>query len=170
MLFKVAVGALLIVAVVGPLQACPVKKLAHVTREPLGGYTKLELAVRDVRTAEGGLWRIYFRHDGVPHSIVRIDFGETGQKQIRASFVGPHSFGMVVTTLRYDAPLDSHRQTRISERSSTEYLFCGKDDLIYVPVNPEDEASALESIRQAKSLRARLLNSEEIEPYLKRLR
>jgi hypothetical protein len=80
MLFKVAVGALLIVAVVGPLQACPVKKLAHVTREPLRRYTKLELAVRDVRTGEGGLWRIYFRHDGVPHSIVRIDFGETRPK------------------------------------------------------------------------------------------
>jgi hypothetical protein len=90
------------------------------------------------------------------HSLVRTDFGETGQSQRRASFVDKRTFGIVVTTLQYDAPISPKRPVRIVDRISTEYFFCDDSSVVHVPANPEDELSALAAIRKAKAERATL--------------
>jgi hypothetical protein len=81
----------------------PIDKIVHATREPLGKYQKTEISALELRSTEGGVWHIYGKRDGALHSLVRTDFGETGQLQTRASFVDKCTFGIVVTTLEYDA-------------------------------------------------------------------
>jgi hypothetical protein len=170
MLRALAVQALLSIAAAAPLLACPIEKIAHATREPLDRFKKIEVEARKWRSLEGGHWLIYLRQDGVPHSIVRIDYGETGQWQVRVSFVDKQTFGIVVTTLRYDAPIDPSRQARVVESVSTEAFFCDKSNLVYVQANPHDELSALAAIREAKAQKAMLFEAEEIAQYLKHFR
>jgi hypothetical protein len=170
MLRTVAVLAALSIATAGPLLACPIEKIAHATREPLDRFKKIEVDAREWRSLEGGHWLIYLRHNGVPHSIVRIDYGETGQRQMRASFVDKHTFGIVITTLKYDEPINAERQVQVVESVSTQFLFCHKSNIVYLQANPQDEASALAAIREAKAERTMLFNAEEIATYLKGLR
>jgi hypothetical protein len=170
MLRQVAVQALLGIATAGPLLSCPIEKIAHATREPLDRYKKTEISAREVHSLEGAVWQVYLRNDGALHSIVRLDFGEMGQMQTRASFVAADTFGIVVTTLKYDAPIDPNRRVRIAERSSTAFYFCDGSNVVYLPANPQEDASAPEAMRRAKWLRAMIFNSQEIAPYLKRVR
>src|SRR5262245_17356908 len=104
MLRQAAALALLSIATSGPLMACPIEKILQATREPLGRYKKIEVSAREVRSLEGAVWHVHLRRDGAPHSIVRTDFGESGQRQTCASFLDRHTFGIVVTTLKYEVP------------------------------------------------------------------
>ncbi len=139
-------------------------------REPLGTYKKTEVDAREVRSTEGGVWYVYHKGDGALHSIVRVDFGETGQVQRRASFVDRHASGVVVTGLRYDRPIDPKRPVRVVERTSKEYFFCDGSNVGYPQANPRDDASALAANREAKAEKSMLFSSEEIAPYLEGLR
>jgi hypothetical protein len=103
-------------------------------------------------------------------ALQALFFGESGQTQIRASFVDKHTFGIVVTTLEYDAPIYAKGPVRVVERVSTECFFCDKRNVVYVPAYPQDELSALAAIGKAKAERAMLLNTKEVAPYLKGLR
>jgi hypothetical protein len=165
-----ALQPLLALATAGSLLACPIDKIAQATREPLGTYEKTEVDVLEYRSTDGGVWHIYRKRDGALHSVVRTDFGETGQLQTRISFVDKHTFGIVVTTLRYDAPIYLKDQVQVVERVSTEYLLCDKSNVVYVPASPQDESSALAAIRKAKEERAMLFGAKEIAPYLKDIR
>jgi hypothetical protein len=52
---------------------------------------------------EGGLWDIYLRADNTSHSIIRRDFGETGQRKIRATFLTKDEFAVISTIMRYNS-------------------------------------------------------------------
>jgi hypothetical protein len=169
MLIRLVVQVLTAIATAGPLLSCPIEKIAHVTREPLGEFKKIEVDARKWRSLEGGVWKVHLRQDGVPHSIVRIDYGETGQRQVRASFVDKHAFGLVVTSLRYDAPISADRAVKVVERTSTEFFFCGSH-VGLLQAKPKDDANTLAAIRGAQGEKSMLFASQEIAPYLERLK
>jgi hypothetical protein len=160
----------LALATAGALLACPIDRIAQATREQLGIYEKTEVGALENHSTEGGTWHIYRKRNGALHSIVRTDYGETGQRQTRISFVDKHTFGIVVTTLRYDAPIYLKDEVQVVERVATEYFFCDKSNVVYVPASLQDEPSALAAIRKAKEERALLFDAKEIAPHLKHLR
>ncbi len=166
----IAVLVLSSIATAGPLMACPIEKIVQATLEPLGRHKKIEVSAREVRSLEGAVWHVYHRRDGALHSIVRTDFGESGQRQTRASFLDRRTFGIVVTILKYDAPIGAKAQVQVAERSSTEFFFCDGSNIVYLPANPQEEANALAAIRRAKDERRMLFSAEEIAPYLNSVR
>jgi hypothetical protein len=170
MLTRLVAQVLIAIATAGPLLSCPIGKIAHAARAPLDSYKKTAVEAREVRSTEGGAWYIYHKADGALHSIVRVDYGETGQFQMRASFLDRRTLGIIVTRLRYDAPISPYRSVRIVERTSTEFFFCDGSHVGFLQANPRDDASALAAIREAKGEKSMLFDSEEIAPYLEGLK
>jgi len=158
----------LTMATFGAAFGCSVVELAKKVHEPLQAYRKKEVEARKWHSAEGGAWHTYVTRNGRLHSIVRIDYGETGRSQTRASFLDAKDFGIEVVTERYAEPIGSGRPTRVVSRSSVVYFFCEADGVIYLPVNASADDSVGE-LHEAKSLKSLFFDAGELAPYLKRL-
>ena len=120
-----------------PAAACPLDRLTRIASEPLKGLHRTDQALSEVISTEGRRWQIYRRRNGTLHSIIRLDLGETGRAELRASFATPDEFVIVATTVRYKFPLPNTKPG-ISSTESTRYFFCR--DLVYIPASLGDDA------------------------------
>ncbi|WP_125461742.1 MULTISPECIES: hypothetical protein [Rhodomicrobium] len=107
------------------VKACPVGQLAALSKETLGELRKEELPAGDNDSTEGGQWQIFIRDDASLHSIIRLDFGETGQRQIRLSRLNRREFAITLNNLRYDIPLNANDRvdTDTANKISKVYFF-----------------------------------------------
>jgi hypothetical protein len=64
MLRTLALQALIAIATASSLLSCPIDKIVHATREPLGKYQKTEISALEFRSTEGGVWHVYRKRDG----------------------------------------------------------------------------------------------------------
>lgn len=161
--------AVLTLVLASTATSCPLDRLRQIVKEPLTGYEVREVAAAERRSTEGGVWRLYFHSNGQLHSVVRIDFGETGQWNARISFIDARNFGIVDRVLRYDLPISPNRSVQIADESSTTYLFCDYDKLVIAPIDGVVERTSPEDVPDAKAFRDLFFRSNEIIPYLRML-
>lgn len=153
---------------VGSVEACPIEELVQINKEPLRAESRVEVSVTRQQSTEGGQWQIYFRANGTLHSIIRLDLGETGQKELRVSFLDRRNFVVVSTTRYYDAPIEPLKDVKIESEITKLYFFC--DEMVYLPVVTGDEMEAARESRETKYLRSLILDAEEISAYLNLLK
>jgi hypothetical protein len=148
--------------------ACPLARLARIAIEPITSLRHKEQPATQRESTEGGQWDIYLRPDGALHSIVRRDFGETGQYKARASFLTKDDFVIVTTIVRYRSPISPEHPVEIVSTTSTAYYFC--KDVVYIRAIMSDESSGTQSLIEARRLKSEFFESSEIGSYLKRIR
>jgi hypothetical protein len=148
--------------------ACPLARLARIANEPIASLRHKELPLTHWESTAGGRWDIYLRSDGTLHSIIRTDFGETGQRKTRASFLTKDDFVVVSTTVRYRSPVRIEYPVKIASTISTPYFFC--ENAIYIPAIMDDESSATQSLIEAKRLKSDIFESGDLASYLKRIK
>ena len=112
---------------------CPVADIEKALAVPLEGLRKVERAVTDVQSTEGGVWRIYRRKDGRLTSLLRIDGGESGMSERRLSIVSPKAYGIAVTRVDYlrHAFIDNGGPNGTAKRTTEYFYYCGGK--LYVP-------------------------------------
>jgi hypothetical protein len=118
---------LLLLALVGlacETAACPLPEMIRESQSDLNALRKDRLSISATESAEGGYWELYSRHDGLIHSAVRYDFGETGQRQLRASFVGPELYSISEIMQHYAEPIQAGTATVIQSEYRQQYLYC----------------------------------------------
>jgi len=132
---------LVTLAACGPALAdCQVAAIEKSLAAPLDGLKKVERAVTDIQSTEGGVWRIYRKKDGRLATLVRLDGGESGMNERRLSVVSPDAYGISVTRVDYlrHAFIDDGGPNGTAKRSTEYFYFCsGK---LYAP--PEMYATA----------------------------
>lgn len=150
----------MLLALDGAALACPLARLVRIADEPLTSLRHKERPLSHRASTEGGKWDVYLRPDGMLHSIIRTDFGEIGQRKVRASFLTRHDFVLESTTVRYKSPL-------FVGKFSSRYFFC--KDVVYAPVKMNDESSGTQALAEAKDLKS-IFESDDIASDLKRLK
>lgn len=115
------------------LAACPVDKIEKALATPLEGLKKVERAVSDVQSTEGGVWQIYRRKDGQLIALLRIDGGESGMAERRLGVVSPDAYGISVTRVDYlrHAFIDNGGPNGTAKRTTEYFYYCGGK--LYVP-------------------------------------
>jgi hypothetical protein len=156
-----------ILALSGPAAACPLVRLARLADGPVTSLQHKEVPLTQWASLEGGTWDVYPRRDDALHSIIRTDFGETGRRKVRASFLTRDDFIIVSTKERYKFPLPV-TPVEIASTVSTRYFFC--NDVVYLPAMFNDESSAAQSLAEAKELKSVFFESGDIASYLRGLK
>lgn len=115
------------------LAGCPVANIEKALAAPLDGLNKVERAVSDVQSTEGGVWRIYRREDGQLNALLRIDGGESGMGERRLSVVSPDAYGISVTRVDYlrHAFIDNGGPNGTAKRTTEYFYYCGGK--LYIP-------------------------------------
>ena len=151
-----------------PSTACPLVRLARIANEPTTSMRHKEVPLTQRESTEGGQWDIYLRPDGALYSIIRTDFGETGQRKIRASFLTKDEFVVISTTIQYRVSFREEYPFKVASTISTLYFFC--EDVIYIPAMMSRESSATQSLDEAKRLKAVFFESSDVASYIKRIK
>jgi hypothetical protein len=133
--------------------ACQNGPLVQRLTEPLNGFRKVEVPVATQQSTEGGHWEVFFQANGDVHSIIRTDFGETGQRQTRLTFLDNQRFAIDDVEMYYEAPINASRETIIRDRVSTKYFFCDQNAV------PSQEAQRLKAV---------FFESDEIAQFARR--
>ena len=115
------------------LADCPVDAIEKALAAPLDGLTRIQRAVTDVQSTEGGVWRIYTHEDGKLGTLVRIDAGESGMNEKRLSVVRPDAYGISATRVDYlrHAFIDNGGPNGTAKRTTEYFYFC--DGKLYMP-------------------------------------
>jgi hypothetical protein len=161
-----ALALAMLLALDGATLACPLARLVRIADEPLTSLRHKERPLSHRASTEGGKWDVYLRPDGMLHSIIRTDFGEIGQRKVRASFLTRHDFVLESTSVRYKSPLFVGK-FEIESAVSSRYFFC--KDVVYAPVKMNDESSGTQALAEAKDLKS-IFESDDIASDLKRLK
>lgn len=108
------------------LAGCPVDRIEKALGAQLDGLKKVERAVTDVQSTEGGVWRIYRRKDGSLNTLLRIDGGESGMNERRLSVVSPDAYGIAATRVDYlrHAFLEEGGPNGTAKRTTEYFYFC----------------------------------------------
>lgn len=106
---------------------CPVDRIEKALSTSLDGLQKVERQATDIRSTEGGVWRIYRGKDGRLDTLVRIDAGETGMNERRLSVVSPDAYGIAATRVDYlrHAFLSEGGPNGTAKRTTEYFYFCG---------------------------------------------
>lgn len=115
------------------LADCPVDAIEKALAAPLDGLKRIERAVTDVQSTEGGVWRIYTHEDGKLGTLVRIDAGESGMNEKRLSVASPAAYGIAVTRVDYlrHAFIDDAGPNGTASRTTEYFYYC--DGKLYMP-------------------------------------
>ncbi|CCE02456.1 exported hypothetical protein [Bradyrhizobium sp. STM 3809] len=148
--------------------ACDLAGLMRISADRLQSLQHRDVDMTRAESSEGGHWDVYLRQDGTLHTIVRKDFGETGMRNLRASFRTADQFVVVATDVRYREPIASGARTKIARSDATVYLFCG--NVVYAPASLSAEGGGEKAVAAAKSLKSDILLPPEVAPYLSRAR
>lgn len=145
-----------------PTLACPVSTLVTLSKGPLGKLKKAEFDVAEQQSAEGGRWQVYSRRDGIVHSIVRTDYGETGRTTSRASFLDAKTFAITVAVERYDKPIGTTGDVKVAGRTAKTFLYCEREGKILGSDGRPGTPGWLKEAREER----RTFEAEELAPHL----
>ncbi len=145
--------------------ACPSRDLLDVGMQALEPLAKEERPADVWLSTEGGHWEIFRHPDGTLHSVVRRDFGETGQASARLSFLSPQEFVISKTIMRYAPPYDARE---IVGETTLYYFFCS--DVVNAPIVGDDNDNAVEALSEATRLRLLFFDSAEISEEIGSMR
>lgn len=143
--------------------ACPVGDLWDRVREPLEARPKIEIAVRDIQSTDGGIWWVYLGQHGIPLSMLRSDFGETIQGRLQAWFIDRQTYLIRDTVMYYREHYRATSGPEVAHEESSTFVFC--DDQPYVSLTHDGQAAA----DKAQDMKRRIFSAPEIASHLERL-
>ena len=115
-------------------------------------------------SAEGGVWERYFRKDGSLHSVVRRDLGETGQWEVRASFISPGGLVIVSSEEHYEESLP-RLPVVVASTKTEEFLYCGA--AVYEVADTKHPLTDKRRLARAGELRRIFLQQKDLWPYFR---
>lgn len=149
---------------------CPVDAIEKALGTPLDGLKKVERAVTDMQSTEGGVWRIYRKEDGRLATLVRIDAGESGMNEKRLSVVGPDAYGIAVTRVDYlrHAFIDNGGPNGTAKRTTEYFYFCnGK---LYEPPQEYGTLDSVEYPKAGAAAQKAMLDDKDVAELTKALK